>query len=267
MRFARRGGGARIAYDVVGEGPHTILLVSPLAGTIALWGDFRERLAAHARVIAFDHRGLGDSSAAPVATSTRALAADARAVLDDARVDRADVVGSSLGGMVATWLAADAAARVRRLMLLSTPVRGVSVAASLSAVARGAKLATCAVRGDRAMGRCLADGVLSDRFQADHPDDAARIAASIAEAPRSRRSVLVLAAAAAGHDARPALPRISAPVLALAGALDPLVDADRMRRDLAALADVTCEVVPDCGHALTLEAPARVADRVLTFLA
>lgn len=267
MRFAAGRGGARIAYEVMGAGAGTLLLVSPLAGTIALWGELRERLAAHARVIAFDHRGLGDSSAAPLVTSTRALAADARAVLDDAGVDRADVLGSSLGGMVATWLAADAAPRVRRLVLLSTPVSGGAVASSLRSLGRGAKLATCAVRGDRAMGRCLADGILSDRFDAAHPEEAERIARMIAEAPRSRRSVLVLAAAAARHDARDALGRISAPTLALAGALDPLIPADRLRRDLAALADVTCEVVPDCGHDLALEAPSYVAERVRAFLA
>ncbi|HUQ01648.1 MAG TPA: alpha/beta hydrolase [Kofleriaceae bacterium] len=267
MRFAQRPDGVRIAYEITGAGAQTILLVSPLAGTIALWGEFRERLAAHARVIAFDHRGLGDSSVAPLTTTTRALAADARAVLDDARIDRADVVGSSLGGMAATWLAADAAPRVRRLVLLSTLVHSVEVAGSLRSAARVAKLATCAVRGDRAMGRCLSDGILSDRFQADHPDEAARIARTIADAPRSRRSVLVLAAAAARHDARSALRRISAPTLALAGALDPLVRADRMSRDLSALADVTCEVVPDCGHSIALEAPAHVADRVRAFLA
>src|SRR5690606_12916560 len=51
VRFARRPDGARIAYDVVGRGPRTILLVSPLAGTIELWGAFRDALAAHARVV------------------------------------------------------------------------------------------------------------------------------------------------------------------------------------------------------------------------
>jgi pimeloyl-ACP methyl ester carboxylesterase len=262
MRFARSGS-AKIAYDVTGAGARVLLLISPLAGTIELWGAFRDHLAEHARVIAYDHRGLGASSAAPLAVSTRAMAADAVAVLDDAGVDRADVFGISLGGMVATWLAADARARVGRLVLASTLARGISLAASTRALLRGARLASCVVRGDHAMGDCLADGVLSDRFQADHPDVAARIAAAISAAPRSRRSVLALAAAAARHDARAALPRITAPTLALCGALDPLVTPARQRRDFAPLRDVIFDVISDCGHALALEAPALVADRVL----
>lgn len=262
MRFARSGD-ATIAYDVVGAGSRVILLVSPLAGTIELWGDFRDLLAAHARVIAYDHRGLGASSAAPISVSTRSMARDAVAVLDDAGIDRADVFGISLGGMVATWLAADFPSRVGALVLASTLARGISLAASTRALLRGARLASCVVRGDHAMGDCLADGVLSARFQSDHPDDAARIAAAITAAPRSRRSVLALAAAAARHDARAALPRIAAPTLSLCGALDPLVTADRMRRDFAVLRDVTFDVIADCGHALALESPALVARRLL----
>ena len=145
-RWARAADGARIAYDVAGAGDDAILLISPLAGSRALWGAFRDQLAAHARVIAFDHRGLGESSSASLRTTTRDLARDAVAVLDDAGVERVHVFGSSLGGMVATWLAADAAPRVRRLVLASTLARGLSFARSGRAALRGARLrrARCA---------------------------------------------------------------------------------------------------------------------------
>jgi pimeloyl-ACP methyl ester carboxylesterase len=264
MRFARSGD-AKIAYDVVGAGARVILLISPLAGTIDLWGAFRDQLAEHARVIAYDHRGLGASSAAPMSVSTRAMARDALAVLDDAGIDRADVFGISLGGMVATWLAADAPARVGRLVLASTLARGIELATSARSVLRGARLATCAVRGHAALGGCLADGILTDAFEAAHPDEADRIARAISDAPRSRRSVLVLAGAAARHDARAALPRITAPTLVLAGELDTLVAPERQRRDFASLRDAHFDVIAGAGHALALEAPADVADRVLAF--
>lgn len=267
MRFVRRPDGARIAYDVIGSGPRTILLVSPLAGTIELWGAFRDQLASHARVVAFDHRGLGASSPAPLRTTTRTMAADALAVLADAGIERADVFGSSVGGMVATWIAVDAAARLRRLVLASTLGRGVALVGSGPAVLRGAHLASCLVRGDAAMGRCLASGVLSERFRADHPDDTARITRQIVEAPRSRRSLAVLGVAAVRHDAAAALSQIAAPTLVLVGELDPLVTVARARASFADLRDVRFDVVAACGHSLALEAPTAVADRVLAFLA
>lgn len=267
MRFAPApGGGGRIAYAVSGDGDATILLVSPLVGTIELWGDFRARLAAHARVIAFDHRGLGASSRAPVSTTTRSLARDALAVLDDAGVARASIFGISLGGLVATWLAADAPARVGRVVLASTSVRGLELATSARSVLRGARLVACVVRGDAALGRCLADGVLSEPFQAAHPDEATRVARAITDAPRSRRSVVVLAAAAARHDARDALARIAAPVLVLGGELDPLVPPARQPADFAGLRDVRFDVIAGAGHALALERPVEAAARVLAFV-
>lgn len=266
MSFARTHDGGRVAYEITGAGDATLLLVSPLAGTIELWGELRERLAAHMRVIAFDHRGLGASSRTPLTATTRTLGRDAHAVLDATGVDRADVFGISLGGMAATWLAADAPARVRRVVLASTPVRGIGPQLSAGSAMRGARLATCAARSAAALGRCLADGILSEPFQASRPDDAARIARMISAAPRSRRSVLVLAAAAARHDARAALPRITAPVLVLAGALDDLVPPERQRRDFAGLRDVRFDVIDGAGHALALEQPAVVAARILGFL-
>jgi 3-oxoadipate enol-lactonase len=255
--------GARLAYDVRGRG-EPLLLISPLAGSIELWGRFRDELAAHATVVAYDHRGLGASSRVGLGVTTRALARDALAVLDHAGIARADVFGLSLGGMVATWLAAEVPTRVRRLVLGSTIARGVALVGSGRALRRGAKLVSCMVRGDA--GRCLGEGVLSDRFQAAHPDEAAELERMIGEVPRSRRSLAALGSAAVRHDARALLPRIAAPTLVLCGAHDPLISVARQRRELAALPDVRFDVVADAGHALDLEAPRATAARILAFL-
>ncbi|HVV82036.1 MAG TPA: alpha/beta fold hydrolase, partial [Kofleriaceae bacterium] len=123
------------------------------------------------------------------------------------------------------------------------------------------------VRRDGALGRCLGEGVLSDRFVGEHPDRAARLERRIAATPRSRRSIVALGAAAVRHDARRALRRIAAPTLVLSGELDPLIRPDAQRRQLAAIADVRFEVIAGAGHALDLEAPAATAEQLLAFLA
>jgi 3-oxoadipate enol-lactonase len=266
VTYAARTGGGRIAYDVTGDaGGPPLLLISPLAGSIELWGRFREELAPHARVIAFDHRALGASDDVSLGVTTRELADDARAVLDAAGVARADVFGLSLGGMVATWLAAEHPARVQRLVLASTLARGAGLARSRRALVRGARLASCVVRPG-ALGTCLGEGLLSEQFQAARPEESARIERTIAEAPRSRASIVALGAAAIRHDARRVLARITSPVLALAGALDPLITARAQRRAFAALPDVTFDVIAGAGHALDLEAPAETAARIVGFL-
>lgn len=71
------------------------------------------------RVIAFDHRGHGESEVShdPADYDERRLAADCVAVLDEAGIEVADVFGYSMGAMVAIRLLLDAPGRVRRAVL------------------------------------------------------------------------------------------------------------------------------------------------------
>jgi pimeloyl-ACP methyl ester carboxylesterase len=79
-----------------------------------------DRLARRFQVITIDNRGIGASDAPPGPYSARVMAADVLAVLDDAGVGKASVVGTSLGGMVAQELALEHPDRVDRLVLVAT---------------------------------------------------------------------------------------------------------------------------------------------------
>ena len=71
-------------------------------------------------MIVFDNRGVGDSDVPEGPYAVTQLAHDARAVLDDAEVERAHVLGVSLGGFIAQELALAYPERVDRLVLVST---------------------------------------------------------------------------------------------------------------------------------------------------
>ena len=91
VRYARADDGAAIAYSVVGDGPITIVLVSPLVSHVeVIWEEpalehLISRLGVCSRVVLFDRRGIGLSDASP-GPGERAglsrLAADVAAVLD-----------------------------------------------------------------------------------------------------------------------------------------------------------------------------------------
>src|SRR5438132_11808885 len=89
VRYARAEDGVTIAYSVVGEGPVTIVVVSPLISQLELaWEEpalehFWSRFAACARVVLFDRRGAGlsDRSPATERPGLAALALDSLAVL------------------------------------------------------------------------------------------------------------------------------------------------------------------------------------------
>ncbi len=71
------------------------------------------------RVVAFDHRGHGrsDKPHDPAAYRTAIMADDARALLDHLGIERADIMGYSMGARVAAWLGLAAPDRARSLVL------------------------------------------------------------------------------------------------------------------------------------------------------
>lgn len=106
-----------------------ILLIMGAAASMDWWPDeFCDRLAAESRhVIRYDLRDTGRSTSYPPGAPTYTsadLIGDAIGLLDALGVDRAHVVGMSMGGGIAQHLALDHAARVASLTLISTSPAG-----------------------------------------------------------------------------------------------------------------------------------------------
>jgi len=116
-----RAGGVALDVRVLGQGP-PLLVLTGYAMTTQMWdADFIRGLAAGRRVILMDNRGMGPSALPEGADiSIRGMAEDAATALDALHIDRADVLGWSMGGMIALELALAWPERVRSLALLST---------------------------------------------------------------------------------------------------------------------------------------------------
>ncbi|MDQ1124497.1 alpha/beta fold hydrolase [Microbacterium trichothecenolyticum] len=100
----RTGGTVPIAYDVAGTGPAVVLLHGTSASH-AVWDPVVDVLRTSATAIALDQRGHGRSAKPPVGYAADDFAADVVHVLDDLSLERAVVVGHSLGARNA-WVAA-----------------------------------------------------------------------------------------------------------------------------------------------------------------
>src|SRR5258708_37403790 len=125
MPLAKGSGGARIHYEVRGSSPQTAVLLHGLGLSSRFWFDQPERLSTGSdpwRVITINTRGVGrsDKPLGPQAYTMAAMADDVAAVLDHARVDRAHVVGLSLGGTIAQHVALRHDRRVDGLVLPRT---------------------------------------------------------------------------------------------------------------------------------------------------
>jgi pimeloyl-ACP methyl ester carboxylesterase len=120
MRKTTRPDGAEIAWYDEGSGT-PVLLIMGLAYPAAAWFRQVPVLARQHRVLTVDNRGAGATGLAPGAPYTvETMAADCLAVLDDAGVEQAHVVGISMGGLMAQELALSHPERLLSLTLMSS---------------------------------------------------------------------------------------------------------------------------------------------------
>lgn len=118
--LVERPDGAKIAYGSTSSGS-TVLLIQGLAYPAASWFRQIPALASRHRVLTPDNRGAGDTGDVTGAPYTvEMMAADCLAVLDDAGVERAHVVGISMGGLMAQELALSHPERLLSLTLMAS---------------------------------------------------------------------------------------------------------------------------------------------------
>jgi pimeloyl-ACP methyl ester carboxylesterase len=240
--------GLELHYEERGSG-RPLLLVPGIPAIASDWAPLAERLSGARRVIAYDNRGSGRSTVTPGPYTTAGLAADAVALLDSLEIERADVFGVSLGGMIAQELALAWPERVDRLVLGCTHC-GVAHAAPMPREAgrafametddwevRMRSLAAFAFASD-------VDPVLLERF-------VERKAGDVQDIEGYRAQI----AAVLAHDTHDRLTEIHRPTLILTG------DDDRVIP--AASSDVLHERIPrsvlyvirGAGHLFFLEQP------------
>ena len=108
-----------IDYAVHGRG-EPLVLIQGLGGPRSGWIFQTRAFGKYYRVITFDNRGVGRSDKPSGSYTVRTMADDTIAVLDYLGVDKAHVLGISLGGMIAQEIAINYPERVRKLILACT---------------------------------------------------------------------------------------------------------------------------------------------------
>ncbi len=119
-------GAIEIAYEERGGGERPLVLVHGFAGSRDDFADVIDPLSEAGRTVALDQRGHGESSNPGSGYGLDQLVRDLTGFLDAAGIARCDVLGHSLGGMVALRLALAHPERVASLVLMDTAARSTS---------------------------------------------------------------------------------------------------------------------------------------------
>jgi len=265
-RYAR-GGELRIAYELRGKlhwRRPWLVLIQGMGLDRSGWRPVLRKLRRHFRPVLVDNRGSGRSGVPAASFEVADMAADVVAVLDEAGIGRAHVMGASLGGMVAQELAVDHPGRVDALVLVSTtpgwPFAYPMPAASLRLIAAAGRMTR-----EVALRRHVENG-LSVRGGERQPGLADRLV----ELQRSRLAApgawRAQAAAGARYTGMLRQTRIRARTLVLQGAADTVVDPRNGKLLADRVPGAQLVIFPELGHLLFWQEPDNVADVVTLFL-
>ena len=111
--------GIDLYYEVHGDGPALVLAHGGGGSHLSWWQNVPE-LSKRYRCVTFDHRGFGQSHDLPGGPGPNAFVEDLRQLLDHLGIERAMLVGQSMGGWTVFGFASTFPARVSALVLCDT---------------------------------------------------------------------------------------------------------------------------------------------------
>ena len=266
--------GDRIAYRDAGHGP-ALLLIHGMAGSSATWRAIIPQLSKKYRVIAPDLLGHGMSEKPRGDYSLGAFAVFLRDLLDELGVDRATVVGQSLGGGIAMQFTHQHRDYCERLALIGSGGLGPDLSPMLRILsAPGAEfvLPVVAPQPVLRLGNKLGSWLTSAGIQAPRAGEMWNAYSSLADA-RTRQAFLRTLRSVVDYrgQAVSALTKLHVaaglPALLIWGDSDRIIPVAHAYAAHDALEGSRLEVLEGIGHFPHVEAPAAVADILENFIA
>lgn len=247
-------------YEEAGSGP-PLLLISGLNGLAQPWRGIMPALGQRFRVIAHDHRGLGASDKWDGVYSVDQIAGDVLGLMDRLGIEKAHVVGHSLGGATAQALAADHPDRVGGVVIYASWAGPDPYFARVMTMRREMLLAM----GVEEFIRTGPIGIYPPRWIVEQTKAfEAALPASVAAFPGVEVMVRRMQACL-DHDRRASLGRIKTPTLVL-GMLDDMSTPAFCSEELAsAITGAELALLPFGGHNAHLVIPDQITELFMGF--
>jgi 3-oxoadipate enol-lactonase len=219
--------GIDINYRLEGDGAETIVLVNGLADDLESWlFQMDDLLDAGYRVLRFDNRGIGHTTAPPGPYTSRMLADDAKGLVDQLGITNFHMMGVSMGGMIAQEFAINHGADLKTVTLACTYAAPGPFCSRMFSM--WADMAP--VNGVPFIMRDVALWAFTVPFFEEREDEMKEFEAGMAELTMSTEAYLAQLHVIQAHDTTERLGLIGAPTLVLAGEEDILIPVRLSRR-------------------------------------
>ena len=207
-----------IFYIDEGEG-FPVFLIHGLAGDHKAWLDQIGYFKSNYRVIAVDNPGSGKSSPVTKPCTTQELANTMLEVMENLSIDKAHIVGRSLGGFIGQWMVNTRPECVKSLVISASAAKvdpiGTRILKNMKEILEWRGNWTDWARHSNHL-------FFSADFFNRNPDIVKAVEAIVGNEKRSKESYLNLNDTALAHDFRDRLGTITCPTLIMAGLFDPI---------------------------------------------
>ena len=263
--------GLKIHFVELGEG-QPLLFLHGLGGSFKDWAQSIQSFSPSYRASAIDFPGFGDSDKPEVEYSIEWLTKVVENFLRERKIDRVNLVGHSMGALVALNLAAQPDSPVKKLVVCD--VVGIGDKAGFLSYALTKK-----IMGPESRFETL-EGILRDEFKSmidnffkgQKPKTAREFFESLPKTPFTGKPFLPMtpsvqmSASIIDFDIRPKLSSVKQPTLIIWGAKDPVAPLPDASFLQSRIPQSTLKILDGCGHSPMLEQPVRFNQEVLMFL-
>lgn len=254
--------GIELFYEIKGTG-EPLLLIAGFMCDRAYWSLLMPSLITQYRVIRFDNRGIGQSSAPDSPYSIQQMANDAAALLDILGIEKAHVVGHSMGGQIAQELALTHPQKIQSLILLSSFAKGNEKFNTIIKT-----WGDIAAKLDLELyEKVVLPWIFTENFYAipGMVDQLIEWAINYPFAPIAH-GLYHQSRAIINHDTTNRLQYIKCPTLVLVGKQDILTPVKFSEQLAQGIPNAELVIIEDGGHSFLIESPESVAQFMLKFL-
>ncbi|MFN8444267.1 MAG: 3-oxoadipate enol-lactonase [Caldilineaceae bacterium] len=251
--------GLTLHYQVEGvETGIPLVFINSLGSSLCIWDDVCDQLRPHFRIVRYDKRGHGLSDSPPGPYTIRDHAADLLGLLDHLQVEKAILIGVSVGGMIALEFAATRPQRVGKLVLCDT---GAKIGSEQS---WNERIAAIQAGGLTSIAAAVLARWFTPAFIQNQPAQHLGYTNMFVRMPAA--GYIATCAALRDADLHSIVAAIQTPSLVLCGDQDMSTPPALGQKLAALLPNAHFRMIPNAAHLPSIEQPQYLAETIAQFL-
>ena len=256
-------GSLNIYYEIIGKGP-PLAMIRGVGSNVDHWYEQVSALSQKFQLLIFDNRGIARSSDPGGPFTIRDMATDTIALMEAVGIEKAHVLGYSMGGMIAQEMALNHPQRIGGLVLVATDC---GISRRIKARPEASRLFSEMVRLGTKEARLAAERCLfaGQTFE-NNPAVIRRYAEVSQRFPAAQAMLARQWAAVKQHDASQRLRLISSPTLAITGSEDVLIPPQNSALLAELIPGAHSASIDGGGHLFLIEQPRQFNEAVNGFL-